>query len=90
MIFNFLTDGEEKLKESFKYLNEFHPNIKFTMEKSLNKISAVNKGQSMINYHQSLGFDCPNYSCNDHCNWSIFQEIFFLLILYLFPQNSFE
>ena len=39
MIFHFLTDGEEKLNEFFKYLNEFQPKIKLTMEKSINKIT---------------------------------------------------
>ena len=33
------TDGEEKLNEFFEYLNEFHPTIKFTMEKSFRKIN---------------------------------------------------
>ena len=31
--------GEEKLNEFFEYLNEFHPTIKFEMEKSFNKIN---------------------------------------------------
>ena len=39
IIFYFLSDGEEKLNEFFKYLNELQPKVKFTMEKSINKIA---------------------------------------------------
>ena len=38
-IFCLWTEGEEKLNKFFKYLNEFHPTIKFTMEKSYDKIN---------------------------------------------------
>ena len=31
----------------------------------------------MVSYHQSLALDGPYLSCNDHCNWCLFQEIFF-------------
>ena len=41
--------------------------------------SAANKGWSTINYRQSLVFDCPYLSCNDHCDW---------WLLFLFPRNS--
>ena len=32
-------EGEEKLNNFFKYLNEFHPTIKFTMENLYEKIN---------------------------------------------------
>ena len=38
-IFCLWTEGEEKLNNFFKYLNEFHPTIKFTMEKSYEKVN---------------------------------------------------
>ena len=38
-IFCLWTEGEENLNNFFKYLNEFHPPIKFTMEKSYEKIN---------------------------------------------------
>ena len=45
----------------------------------------------MASYCQSLVFDCPYLLCNGHFDWWLFQEIFFfLLILFLFPRNSFE
>ena len=31
----------------------------------------------MVNYCQSLVFDHPHLSCNDLCDWWLFQEIFF-------------
>ena len=36
----------------------------------------------MVNYHQSLAFDCPSVSCNDHCEQWIFQETFFINIIF--------
>ena len=36
--------------------------------------STVNKCQAMVN------FDYPYLSCNDHCDWWLFQEIFFIII----------
>ena len=33
------TEGADKLKEFFNYLNEFHPSIKFTMEYSEKEIN---------------------------------------------------
>ena len=50
---------------------------------------AANKGQSTVNYCQSLAFDHPYLSCNDHCGWWLFQEIF-LLSLLLFCINFLE
>ena len=38
-IFCLWTEGEENLNNFFKYLNEFHPTIKFTMEKLYEKIN---------------------------------------------------
>ena len=35
-----------------------------------------NKGRSAVNYRQSSVFDRPYLSCNDHCDWLLFQEIF--------------
>ena len=45
-----------------------------------NYYSTVNKGWSVINYHQSLAFDRSYLSFNDHCDWWLFQEIFFIII----------
>ena len=42
-------DGEEKLNEFFEYLNELHPTIKFTMEKSFNKINFLDDNVSKNN-----------------------------------------
>ena len=50
------------------------------------KISAANKCWSTANYHQSLAFDHPYLSCNDHCAWWLFQEIFFYY--YYFQKQS--
>ena len=52
--------------------------------------SAANKGQSMVNYCQSLAFDCPYLSCNDHCDQWLFQGLLLLLLSFLFHRNSFE
>ena len=43
--------------------------------------SAANKGRSTVNYRQSLAFDQP-YLCYDHCDRWLFQEIFFLIIIF--------
>ena len=48
-IFCIWTDGEEKLNEFFEYLNEFYPAIKFTMEKSFNKINFLDVSVSKNN-----------------------------------------
>ena len=37
--------------------------------------STAKKGQSTVNY-QSLVFDHPYLSCNDHCDQRLFQDIF--------------
>ena len=58
----------------------------FSKYQSIN--SAANKDWSMVNYCQSLAFDCPYLSCNDHSDQWFFQEIF--LSLFLFCRNSFE
>ena len=52
--------------------------------------SSTNKDQSMVNYYQSSTFGCPYLLYEDHCGWWLFQKIFFLLMLFLFPRNSFE
>ena len=41
--------------------------------------SAANKDRSTVNYCQSLAFDNPYLSCNDHCDRWLFQEIFFII-----------
>ena len=59
-------------------------------------VTTANKGQSMVNYHQSLVFDHPYLACIDHCDWWLFQEVFYyyfyfvvilLKILNLFSWN---
>ena len=52
--------------------------------------SAANKGWSTVDYRQSLAFDTTYLLFNNNCDWWLFPEIFFLLILFLFPRNSFE
>ena len=47
--------------------------------------STANKGGSTVNYRQSLAFDRPYLSCNDHCDRWLFQEIFF----YYFQKQFF-
>ena len=36
----------------------------------------------MVNYCQSMVFACPYLLCNDHSDQWVFQEIFFIIILY--------
>ena len=33
----------------------------------------------MVNYGKSSIFDRPYLSCNDHCDWWVFQEIFIII-----------
>ena len=40
-------------------------------------ISAANKGWSAVNYQQSLAFEHPYLSCNDHCDWKFSKKSFF-------------
>ena len=42
--------------------------------------NATNKGRSTVSYRQSLTFDRPYLSCDDHFNCWLFQEIFFIII----------
>ena len=44
---------------------------------SKHRITAANKGWSAVNYCQSLAFDCPYLSCNDHCDWWLSQKTSF-------------
>ena len=37
----------------------------------------------MVNYCQSMAFECPYLLCNDHIDRWVFQEIFFIIILYI-------
>ena len=46
---------------------------------ALHIASIANKGWSTVNYHQSLAFDLPYLSYNDHCDRWLFQEIFFII-----------
>ena len=48
--------------------------------KILDRDSAANKGQSTVNYRQSLAIDRPCLLCNDHSDRWVFQ-IFFIIIL---------
>ena len=43
------------------------------------EVSAANKGRSMVNYHQFLAFDHPYFSCNDHHDGWVFQEVFIMI-----------
>ena len=52
-IFCLWTEGEENLNNFFKYLNEFHPTIKFTMEKSYEKINFLDAVVYKENKHLS-------------------------------------
>ena len=54
-IFCIWTDGEEKLKEFFEYLNQFHPIIKFTMEISFNKMNFLD-GFNFLVYLERVSF----------------------------------
>ena len=40
-------------------------------------LSSAAKGWLTVTYGQSLAFDHPYISCNDHCDRWLFQEIFF-------------
>ena len=40
-------------------------------------ISAANKGWSTVNYQQSLAFEHPYLSCNNHCDWKFSKKSFF-------------
>ena len=42
--------------------------------------SAASKGWQRVNYREFLAFDCPYLSCNDHCDWWVLQEMFFINI----------
>ena len=48
--------------------------------------NSANKGWSVVNYCQSLAFDHPCLSCNEHCDWWFFQEIFFYYDHYYFVE----
>ena len=48
--------------------------------------SAANKSRSTVNYRQSFAFDCTYLSCNDHCDWWLFQETFFCYYYFYFPE----
>ena len=43
-----------------------------------------------VNYSQSSAFDRPYLSCYDRYDRWLFEEIFFLLTLFLFLRNPFE
>ena len=50
-------------------------------------ISTANKGWSTVIYCQSSAFDCPYLSCNDHCDWWLFQETYFFInITFIFQK----
>ena len=51
--------------------------------------SAANKGRLTVDYRQSLAFDWPYLSCDDHCDQWLFQEIF-LSLSFSFHRNSLE
>ena len=51
--------------------------------------STPNKDRSTVNYYQYLAFEQPYLSCNDYCDWWLFQETF-LSLIFLFCWNSFE
>ena len=53
-------------------------------------ISAANKGQSTVNYCQSLAFDCPHLPCNDHCDrWLLLDLLLLLLSLLSLLLNEY-
>ena len=70
--------------------NSNHPNFHHTCwhtelvrhTELVARCSAAKKGRSTVNYRQSLAFDRPYLSCNDHSDRRVFQEIFFIIIIF--------
>ena len=60
--------GGKLTSPSFFRIKRFYENL---------ASSAAKKGWSTVNYQQSLAFDHPYLSCNDHCYWWLFQEIYY-------------
>ena len=56
-IFCLWTEGVDKLKEFFNYLNEFHPSIKFTMEYSEKQINLL---EVLVTKYDSGGKLCSS------------------------------
>ena len=53
--------------------------------------SVANNGQLVANYCQSLAFDHPYLSSNDHCEQWLFQKFFFFCYCFLeVPMNDLE
>ena len=46
--------------------------------------STAIKSRSMVNYCQSLAFNCQRLSCNDHCDqWNLFYQYHFYFLEFL-------
>ena len=61
----------------------------FTIEYLMSNISTANKGPSSVNYHhRSLAFDRSYLSCNDQCDWCLFQEIIIFNCMQMFFKTG--
>ena len=61
----------------------------FTIEYLMSNISTANKGPSSVNYHHwSLAFDRSYLSCNDQCDWCLFQEIIIFNCMQMFFKTG--
>ena len=61
----------------FWYINSFFPCLSL----SFFILNAADNSWSMFNYRQSLAFDLPYLSCNDHCDQWLFQRNLFIIII---------
>ena len=69
-LFCLWTEDEEKLNNFFKYLNEFYSTIKFTIEKSYEKINFL----VVVVYKQNKDLSTDLYTKDTHTNQYLYAK----------------
>ena len=62
-IFFIWTEGEDKLEGFLNSLNNFHPNLKFTHEKSKSSVNFLDMSVSIVDNKLETDFSCKPRDC---------------------------
>ena len=69
-IFFIWNESEEKLDEFLKNLNNFHPNLKFTSEKSKKSVNFLDVKVSLIDQHLETDLYCKPTDCQQFLDFN--------------------
>ena len=63
-------ESEEKLEDFLENLNNFHPNLKFTSEKSKKSVNFLDVKVSLIDQHLEIHLYCKPTDCHQFLDFN--------------------